>query len=78
MTKNILLIDDEKYFNKNLATNLTQEGYQVTSAFTGEEGLIYAKESPTEITIIDLKLPDMDGIEVLKKLTKSIPLQQAF
>ncbi len=73
MTKNILLIDDEKYFNKNLATNLTEEGYNVTSAFTGEEGLIYAKESPAEITIIDLKLPDMDGIEVLKKINKINP-----
>lgn len=73
MAKNILLIDDEKYFNKNLATNLTQEGYQVTSAFTGEEGLIYAKESPAEITIIDLSLPDMDGIEVLKAINKINP-----
>lgn len=73
MANSVLIIDDETYFNRNLARNLTDEGYDVESAFTGEEGLIYAKESPAEITIIDLKLPDMDGIEVLKKINKINP-----
>lgn len=73
MTKSILIIDDEAYFNKNLATNLTEEGYNVTSAFTGEEGLELLEKTSPEIAIVDLKLPDMDGISILKKMADLSP-----
>lgn len=67
MTKSILIIDDETYFNKNLAANLSDEGYKVSSAFTGEEGLEQLENTTPDIAIVDLKLPDLDGISILKK-----------
>ena len=64
----ILVIDDEQQILRALRTILGQHQYQVTVAATGEEGLALAAAIMPEVIILDLGLPDMDGIEVCKRL----------
>lgn len=73
MVKNILIIDDEVFFTKKLAKNLSAEGYNLITAFTGNKGIEVAREHLPDIAIIDLKLPDLDGIKVLQHLSRLDP-----
>ncbi|MEQ9618451.1 MAG: sigma-54 dependent transcriptional regulator [Deltaproteobacteria bacterium] len=73
MTKNILIIDDEVFFTKKLAKNLSGEGYNLMTAFTGNQGIELAREHLPDIAIIDLKLPDLDGLNVLQHLSRIDP-----
>ena len=67
----ILIIDDEKPVLEMLELSLASEGYEVLTAESGREGLkIFAHEAP-EIVITDIKMPGMDGIEVLKRINAS-------
>jgi len=67
MAKKILIIEDEKALIKNLELALGQE-YEVLSAITGREGLNKAKSAQPDLILLDIMLPDIDGIEVLKQL----------
>jgi two-component system KDP operon response regulator KdpE len=64
----ILVIDDEPQIRRALKTILTQKGYRVTTASQAEEGLALAATSLPDVVILDLGLPDMDGIEVCARL----------
>jgi two-component system KDP operon response regulator KdpE len=64
----ILVIDDEIQIRRLLQITLEAVGYKVHFAASGEEGLQQAAMARPEIVILDLGLPDMDGVEVLKKL----------
>ncbi|MBW2606620.1 MAG: response regulator [Deltaproteobacteria bacterium] len=69
----ILLIDDEEDIVRVLSMSLKSDGYDVVSALSGKEGLdVFKKESP-DIILTDVKMPGMDGIEVLKKVKKINP-----
>jgi len=69
----ILLIDDEEDIVRVLSMSLKSDGYDVVSALSGKEGLeVFKKESP-DIILTDIKMPGMDGIEVLKKVKKINP-----
>ena len=64
----VLLIDDEKTNVEVLGFSLKSDGYDVLTAYSGEEGLeIFDRERP-DIVITDIKMPGMNGIEVLKKI----------
>jgi len=64
----ILIIDDEEGIRKVLALSLATDGYDVVTAAVGEEGIeIFNRESPP-IVLTDIKMPGMDGIEVLKQI----------
>ena len=65
---NILVIDDEPQILRALRTILTEKDFKVTVASRGEEGLTLAAANPPDIVILDLGLPDMDGIEVCARL----------
>ncbi len=65
---NILIVDDDQGTCKVIANTLTECGYKVTTAFTGEEAIEKARKQTFDILITDLKLPGIDGIEVLKKI----------
>jgi DNA-binding NtrC family response regulator len=73
MSPLILLIDDEKLLAKQLEKALSLEGYSVVSAFTGEEGIEFAKKETPDLILVDLRLPDTDGLEVLKNISKIEP-----
>ena len=64
----ILVIDDEPQILRALRTILTEKKFRVTIANRGEEGLTLAAANPPDIVILDLGLPDMDGIEVCARL----------
>ena len=77
--KHILAIDDEKDILKLLQYNLEREGYQVSCARTGEEGLDAVKSKRPDLVILDIMMPGIDGLEVLKILransqTRNIPV----
>jgi two-component system KDP operon response regulator KdpE len=64
----ILVIDDELQIQRAIRTILTEKGFRVTTASTGEEGLTLAAANEPDIIILDLGLPDMDGVEVCSRL----------
>ena len=77
--KTILFVEDEAALQKTLGEILKQEGYEVIPALDGEVGLRLAKDKNPDLILLDLILPKVHGIEVLKKLkedkeTKGIPV----
>jgi two-component system KDP operon response regulator KdpE len=63
-----LVVDDEIQIRRLLRACLERSGYQVTEAATGEEGIAQAIRFQPEVVLLDLGLPDMDGLAVLKRL----------
>jgi two-component system alkaline phosphatase synthesis response regulator PhoP len=66
--KKILIIEDELDLIKGLKLNLSDEGFEVDSAITGTDGLRKAVEKAPDLIILDIMLPEMDGLEVCRKL----------
>ncbi|HPD15438.1 MAG TPA: response regulator [Planctomycetota bacterium] len=64
----VLIIEDEKPIRGFLSASLAGEGHQVVEAETGREGLAQARMWVPEIVILDLGLPDLDGLEVIREL----------
>jgi two-component system KDP operon response regulator KdpE len=64
----ILVIDDEPQIQRAIRTILTEKQFKVTSASTGTEGLVLAAANEPDLIILDLGLPDMDGVEVCQRL----------
>jgi two-component system KDP operon response regulator KdpE len=64
----ILVIDDEPQILRAIRTILTEKQFQVNTASRGEEGLALAAASEPDLIILDLGLPDMDGVEVCQRL----------
>src|SRR3990167_2985905 len=78
-TKKVLVVDDEESIREIYRRELQTRGYQVSSASDGEEGLLKAGEDAPDIVLLDIMLPKMSGIDVLKalkenQLTKNIPV----
>jgi DNA-binding NtrC family response regulator len=69
----ILVIDDEKGIRNLLVKVLSQENVEVASAGTGAEGLQIADESAPDLVLLDLRLPDANGLDVLKTLRSRHP-----
>ena len=79
MTKRILVVDEEKEFLDLLTYRLNGERYEVTCAESGAEALEQARKSVPDLILLDLLLPDLDGISVLEILrrqsvTRSTPV----
>ena len=64
----ILIIDDEKGVGDILKKILSKEGYDVHAVTKGQEGVKLIKERDIRLVILDIKMPEMDGIEVLQKI----------
>lgn len=72
----ILIIEDDTYINNLIAKSLSKEGYSCQQAFSGTEGLLYAKTEQFSLAILDLMLPGINGEELLPQLKNdfSIPV----
>ncbi len=72
----ILVIEDEERIVQFLKRGLTYEGYDVKSALDGETGLDLAESSPPDLVVLDVMLPELDGLEVCRQLrqTGEIPI----
>ncbi len=66
--KKILIVDDEKILMDLLSTKIKREGFIVTEAHDGEEGLRLALAEHPDLILMDIIMPKMDGITVMKKL----------
>jgi DNA-binding response OmpR family regulator len=66
--QNILVVDDEKNIRTTLRQALEAEGYQVSTAVSGEDALTKLAESEFNLIFLDIKLPGVSGIEVLRKM----------
>jgi two-component system response regulator AtoC len=68
MPKRVLIVDDEKAIRWSLGEALRGHGYEVDEAENGKKGIRLFRSDPADLVILDLKLPDMDGLKVLTKL----------
>ncbi len=66
--KTILVVDDEDYFAKSIEATLDPKKYKVISAKDGEEGLKMIWQAPPDAILLDINMPNMNGLEMLKKL----------
>jgi DNA-binding NtrC family response regulator len=64
----ILVVDDERNIRNNLGMVLEAEGYKVDTAGSGDEALLRAKEGRYDMAFVDIQMPKMDGLEVLRSL----------
>jgi DNA-binding NtrC family response regulator len=69
----ILVVDDEAIVRTSCSRTLSPEGYEVRLATNGAEGLKMASEERFDLVLTDLKMPDMDGIEVLRIIKEKWP-----
>jgi two-component system alkaline phosphatase synthesis response regulator PhoP len=77
--KRVLVVDDEESIRDIYQREFTTSGFSVDAAVDGEEGLLKAGEDKPDIILLDVMLPKMNGIEVLKalkqnELTRNIPV----
>ena len=74
--KRILIVDDEKPISDIIKFNMTKEGYEVVTAFNGREAIELFEAEKPDIIILDLMLPEIDGLEVAKTIrkTSSVPI----
>jgi len=68
----ILLVEDNVQLNKALSTLLKRNSYLVDSAFDGEEALIYLKDYQYDVIVLDIMMPKVNGLEVLKRPEQTI------
>lgn len=70
MSKKILVVDDEKPIADILQFNLKREGYQVVCAYNGDEALKKVEEDQPDLMLLDIMLPNKDGMEVCREIRK--------
>ena len=71
MTERILIVEDEKSIARVLELELKFEGYETAVALTGSEALIYFREQEWDLVLLDLMLPEIHGLDVLKRIRAS-------
>ncbi len=69
--KKILVVDDEKPISDIIKFNLEKEGFEVVVAFDGEEAVEKVEEENPELIVLDVMLPKMDGLEVVREVRKT-------
>ena len=69
--KTILIVDDEKNLLKLYEKEFTEEGYRVITAGSGSEALQKIQKDPFDLVILDIRMPDLNGVETLKKIMES-------
>ena len=68
MTRTVLIVDDSKTIRDMLRHTLSREGFEVTDAYDGVDALAVKKETTFDLIITDINMPNMGGIELIKKL----------
>ena len=74
----ILLVDDEQDILEIVGYNLSQEGYQIVTASNGKEAIAKAKKEHPQIIIMDVMMPEMDGMEACENIRKIPELQDTI
>ncbi|MGQ9688113.1 MAG: response regulator [Desulfobaccales bacterium] len=71
--KKILVADDEMAIRLLYSEELKEEGYEVYTAANGREALEIVERTPLDLVILDIKMPEMDGIEALRQIKERKP-----
>lgn len=69
----LLIIDDEAALRRSLARILQGAGHEVTTAGSGQEGLLFVSQQTFDLVLLDIRMPDMNGLEVLDALHSKFP-----
>jgi DNA-binding NtrC family response regulator len=69
----ILIVDDDDTIRSTMKAILEDEGYEVDLAASGKEGVQKANETSYNIALLDIRLPDMEGVELLKLMKPAVP-----
>ena len=72
MSQTIALVDDDRNILTSISIALEREGFKVQTYIDGESALIGLTRNPPDLAILDIKMPRMDGEELLKKLKKKM------
>ena len=64
----LLVVDDDQQARQTMEAFLTREGYEVRCAHNGQTALMFSREDPPELILLDIRLPDEDGFEVCRRL----------
>ena len=78
MKNNVFLIDDDKNILTSISMLLENEGYKVSTFSDGESGLKAILENSPDIAVVDIKMPRLDGVELLKKLRRTSNMPVIF
>ncbi len=73
MPYTVLVIDDEELTLRTISRGLREEGYEVLTAGSGEDGLRLFTEEAPDLTLLDIVLPGIDGVEVLRRMKSANP-----
>lgn len=68
MAKKVLIVEDEEDLREALADQLSREGFDVREAHNGEKGLYYALKERPDLILLDIVMPKMDGMTMMRKL----------
>ena len=71
--RRMLIVEDEQDISDCLQTFFSSRGFAVNSAFSGEEAIAHLKEHPADVVLLDILLPGLSGIEVLKRVKEFLP-----
>ena len=71
MNKKILLVEDEEKIARFIELELKHEGYDVSKAFNGRDGLDMAETGAFDLVLLDVMLPELNGLEVLRRIRKN-------
>lgn len=73
MTKKILIIDDEPEICKTVTECLFDAGYAASYALSGPDGLAMIRKDPPSLVLLDIGMPGMDGVEVMRLIREQLP-----
>jgi len=74
----VLLVDDEEDFLRTIIKRLTKRGLRAQGASRGEQALAMLAEEPRDVVVLDVKMPGMDGLAVLKKIKANWPTTEVI
>lgn len=72
-TVRVLVVDEEEDFGSAVATRLRRRGFAASAVFAGRDALRLVQETRYDVMVLDLKMPEMDGVEVLREVRRLDP-----
>ena len=72
----ILIVEDDKFLRELIAQKLVREGYEISEAGDGEEGIKKIKDEKPDLVLLDLILPGIDGFEILSRMKENSSLSR--